>query len=90
MTLADALKLRGLTPDHVAGLARLNPATVYRLLSGASANPLSSTVEQLEFALALPPGTLHFRRAADPALGGEVIDGSVGVQAESVREGSAK
>ncbi len=61
LTLAEAMTRAKLTPEEIAERSGVHRATVYRLKSFEITNPSSATVEALERALELKPGTLVFR-----------------------------
>jgi len=65
LTLRDALKKKRMDPPGLAKASGVHKATVYRLLA-ARVGPSHDTVEKLEKALGLKPGTLTFgeKRAA--------------------------
>lgn len=64
LTLAEAMKRRGMNPEDLAGQSGVHLATIYRLKRGDISNPSSATVDKLEVALRLKRGTLRF--AATP------------------------
>lgn len=60
LTVTQARDLRGWTPAELAEQSSLHLATIYRLEAGAIIDPSKSTVDALEAALSLKPGTLVF------------------------------
>lgn len=64
-TLTAARERRGWTPEHLAELAGVHQATVYRIEAGDIRNPSNDTVERLETALKVKRGTLVFGQQAD-------------------------
>jgi transcriptional regulator with XRE-family HTH domain len=67
LTLTAARTKRGLSHDELAERAGVSRATVYRLEGGYIDNPNSATVEKLESALGVKPGTLFFPTRAPEA-----------------------
>ena len=65
MTLREARKRRGLTPDGLVEESGVSRATVYRIEAGDVTNPSNDTVTKLELALRLKRGTLVFRQMAE-------------------------
>lgn len=63
LTVREAREKRGWTPEELAEHAGVHRATVYRIEAGASPN--YSTVEALETALRVKPGTLLFGVTAE-------------------------
>lgn len=60
LTLTEARRKRGWTPERLAEHAGVHRATVYRIEAGEITNPSNSTVARLELALKLRRGTLVF------------------------------
>lgn len=64
ITLTQARERRRLTPEALAEQSGVSRATVYRLEGGDVVNPGHETVQKLEAALRLKPGSLVFHKAA--------------------------
>lgn len=63
LTVREAREKKGWTPEELAEHAGVHRATVYRIEAGAMPN--YTTVEALEVALKVRPGTLVFGEHAE-------------------------
>lgn len=64
LTLPAARKRAKLSVQELATRSHIHKATLHRLEKGETPDPSHSTVEALEKALSLPPGSLLFGRQA--------------------------
>lgn len=64
LTVSEARKRLKWSPEDLAEHAGVHRATVYRIEAGDISNPSYDTVQALELALKVKPGTLVFGSAS--------------------------
>jgi transcriptional regulator with XRE-family HTH domain len=63
LTLTQARERKDWTPEQLAEKSGVSRATIYRLEGADAPNPEHQTIEKLEAALGVKPGTLTWRAA---------------------------